>query len=191
MSKLFKPFEYIAGQAALIIGLLISFQSIGLGMWKGIRFDGILDVHLGAIRPWYHYTLDQVINIGVLVLLFLILGKILKVSARFIDVAGTIMMARIPVFILGLIVLGLPLDEMKSLEQNISTTVDFVQEHAFLFTVGGLVGVIFFVYYIQLLWQAFKTCFNKTDAKSIVLFIAGLLLAELISKLLIMFAVPA
>lgn len=191
MSKLFKPFEYIAGQAALIIGLLISFQSIGLGMWKGVRFDGVLDVHVGAIRPWYHYTLDQLINIGILAIVFLVLGKILKTSARLIDVLGTIMMARIPVFVLGLIVLGLPLDEMKSIEQNISTAMAFVQEHAFLFTVGGIVGIIFFVYYIQLLWQAFKTCFNKTDSKSIVLFIAGLLLAELLSKLLIVVVIPA
>lgn len=191
MSKLFKPFEYIAGLSALIIGLLISFQSIGLGMWKGIRFDGILDVHLGAIRPWYHYTLDQVINIGVLVILFLISGKILKTSARFIDILGTVMMARIPVFILGIMVLGLPLEEMNSLEQNISSILGFVQEHAFLFTVGGLLGSIFFVYYIQLLWQAYKTCFNRTDTKSIVLFIVGLLVAEFLSKLLVMFAIPA
>lgn len=182
--KLFHPFDYIAGKSALLVGIAVAAISVALGALAGVRFDGVLDAHITKApypAPW-ELLLEQIIIWVSLSIMWFGAGALLKLQSRTIDVLGTISMARIPMLLAGFVTLLLPeIPEMATMSTQSMQT--YFMENAFAWISFGLLGLALIVYYVQLLWQSFKTCFNaKGHSNAILLFIAALILAEIISK---------
>ncbi|MCB0738585.1 MAG: hypothetical protein KDC92_13800 [Bacteroidetes bacterium] len=190
MNKLFKPFEYIAGTRALLIGLAIAALSAIIGHLTNIRFDGVLDLHFGNPKPISVHLLDQVLVLGLLTGAFVLAKVILKSNARLLDIVGTISMARLPMLAAGVVMLLLPNEELRALmdkdQFDLQSNMAFIEEHLAVFIIVGLALLLLMVYYFQLLWQAYKTCLNRTDGKAVALFIGLLLAAEILSKIILM-----
>lgn len=186
---LFNPFLKIAGVKALVVGLIFVIISSLFAFYFQTHFDGVLDVHYGEIKLWWIPFVENGINILSLFLVFYILGAILtRGRLRWIDILGTTVLARFPLVLM-------PFGNIGGHLQNIGES--FVKNPSQLSELKVDVGQITFlicfvilsicimIWYVALLFNAYKISTNLKQGKLIVSFIAGLLLAEIISKVVI------
>lgn len=177
---LFNPFTYIAGLKSLLIGWAMMLLTAFIAYHSNTSFDGALDSHIyhGAVPVWYHIT-DQLIAWGSLVITFFLAGRLFSASSiRFIDVAGTTALARIPMFFVAAIPLVFP--ELKGITAKADPSTIGIG-----LIIVALVMVVFFIWMIALLYNAFKVSCNLKGNKAIVLFIVSLIVAEIISKIIL------
>ncbi len=170
---IFNPFKYIAGFKALMIGWAIMLATACISFFSKTHFDGVIDAHhaLSISFHWYIYLLEQFIAWVSAVIMFYVAGLIFSGSSiRFIDVAGTMALARWPAIFVALINFAMP--PVKDLH-NIGAGVIII----------ALAGLVFVIWMIALIYHAFIVSCNLKAGKATLLFITALLLAELLSKL--------
>lgn len=108
--RLVNPFDRLPEP----LGLLLSLAGAGLGLVlstsSSLRFDGALDAHQVTQKvPVFQAISDQVVSWGLPAVLFWLASVILARQGRFIDFLVAVGVARIPLILLGgLIVFALP-----------------------------------------------------------------------------------
>lgn len=186
---LFNPFIKIAGAKALGIGLIFIIISSILAYLFQTHFDGVLDAHFGEITQWWIPLAENGINIlSVFVILYPMAALLTKGRIRWIDILGTTVLARFPLILMPLGNIGSTMQHMG--EEFLKNKGEMPE---FNFSTGQLIFIIVFtifsiallVWYVALLFKAYKVSSNLKQGKLIISFIAGLLLAEIISKILI------
>lgn len=188
---LFRPFEYVSEFKALTIGIVAIALCGLLNVFSGTHFDGVLDVHFGDSKLYsYLFMLEGVINWVSFAVLLFIAGKIFSSSSiRFIDMFGTLAMARWPLFIVSVFSLLIPhqaVDQFimaKALNINAPVTIEMYE--IILFIVLTLVMILVTVWVIILMYRAYSVSCNLKGAKGVWSFIVALLISEVISKYLI------
>ena len=178
---LFKPFVYIAGIRALLAGLGIILITAFIAIFSHTHFDGTLDAHFGADTSLAYSLLEPLSDWLCLVIPLYIIGRIISESSvRFIDIAGTTALARwplLPVALIGFI--SVPhINPNASLHQLIQTAL------APAVIIQALLALPFIVWYIALLYNAFSVSANVKGGKAAASFIASLVIAEIISKVI-------
>jgi hypothetical protein len=189
---LFNPFNKIAGIKSLLLGLIATIIIIAISYFSHTRFDGVLDIHCGIQSPFLIYVMDNLISWLSLIIVFYPLSLFTtRFRARFLDVAGTMLLSRFPLIIPSFICFYLNRCEIsnffeaKFLHTNVEysvQTMDWI-----LFFVAIITIIIVTIWYIALLYQAFKVNTNLKGIKATVIFIVSLLLAEILSKLALMY----
>ncbi|HEY0055541.1 MAG TPA: hypothetical protein VGB63_09310 [Pedobacter sp.] len=171
--SIFNPYTHIAGSKALLIGLVFVILTTVVGYYSNVHFDGALDAHSGKPSSISIHALQHSIAWGSVVLIFSLAGLILTKSRfRFIDIAGTIAMARAPMLLVALLGFAPALHHAKPGEINNSILlITFVM----IFPV---------IWMIALMYNAFTTSINAKGAKAVIGFIVGVILAEVLSKVL-------
>ena len=205
---LFNPFERIAGGQALGIGLGIMVGSALVAAAGGVRFDGVLDCHLGAPGPLWVFLADGLIAWGSLAVILYPLGRLLAPGkVRAIDVFGTLALARAP-YALVLVPALLPgtrrysealIQQVQELASDIASRSGGVLVLGRLLlppgtTVADLLSfalmivtsLVVLVWMVVLLYRAYAVSCNLSGARGILSFIGGLLAAEVLSKVLIL-----
>ena len=173
-NKLFQPFIYIAGIKSLVVGIIALAVTAFIGSLSLTHFDGAIDMHSGYSTPVYIYFLEQLINWASLVLFFYIAGMFFsRSSVRLIDVAGTMAMARWP--LLPAAVAGFGMHIKQPVLANITPGI----------ILFSLLGLVFIIWMIALLYNAYSVACNIKGRKGIVVFIITLLIAEVASHLAI------
>lgn len=185
---LFKPFDKYSGFPILITGILATALGTFLSFYFSIRFDGVLDVHISPGLSLSRATADNLIVMVSLFVLLYVAGLLVCPKTRMIDLLTTVLIARIPMYLVSLMNIGHWLDEVEtSLRQQIETG-DLnplgIPNIGWL-VAFGLVTFGFVVWYIALLYNGYKISTNAKGAKPIALFIGAIVLAEIISKILI------
>lgn len=181
---IFNPFTYIAGTRALLIGWAIMAVTIVIAFFSHAHFDGAMDAHYGAHATLLATFIESLTDWICLVLPLYILGRIASTSAvRFIDIAGTLALARWPLFFaafLGFIPVPIINPDKLSPDQLLSVlaTPGFI--------IQALLALVILVWYIALLYNAFAVSSNLKGGKSAAAFIAGLIIAEVLSKVILM-----
>ena len=171
--SIFNPFTKIAGSKALLIGLGFIIATTIIGYYSNVHFDGALDAHSGKPSSLSIHALQHLIAWGSVVLIFSLAGLILSRSKfRFIDIAGTIALARAPMLLVALLGFAPALQNAKPGE--ISNSVLIIT----------LVMIFPIIWMITLMYNAFTTSINAKGTKAIIGFIVGLILAEVLSKVL-------
>lgn len=167
-TKLFNPFIYLAGGKALVIGLLAMAAAAVLGFLSHSHFNGVLDFHKYKVQlPFYVSVAEQVIILVCLVLPFYIAGRIFsKSEIRFIDVAGTLALARWPMVLTALTGFGLPAD-VRGVEDVTPSVI-----------VLGLTALVLAVWVIALTYNAFSVSCNLKGAKCTFPFVVCIIIAE-------------
>lgn len=183
---LFNPFMYIAGWQAMAAGLLVLLATIVAASFSCIRFDGVLDIHLGD-------TLSMAKHAGMIILDYACLSLLLCVSGilfsksqyRFIDIAATQLVARWPLIWIALLALVVNLEPVRDAAKQLDP-----QEIQALFTAPFLVflvaSVLVTVWMIVLMYRSYTVSFNLSGNKAILSFIVCLLAAEILSKIIIL-----
>lgn len=96
-SLLINPFVRIAGGKALGVGLIVFLVSIFIGYWGNLIFDGVVDVHFVVQLTPIRALVIPSFALVVFILTLYITGRLVSQSSiRFIDVAGTVTLARTP-----------------------------------------------------------------------------------------------
>jgi hypothetical protein len=189
IQKLFNPFVQIAGSKSLLIGLLFLLLSSTLAAFFNTRFDGVLDAHYTKNQSFYLSYLDNLINISVITLILYGFGSLFtKGRTRFIDILGTSTLARFPLFIIPLFniqnqsgLIGEKIIQSITKPNDIQLT----QFEWIYLIISGIASLLLIIWYIVLMFSAYKISTNLKGANLIVSFILGLIIAEIVSKILI------
>ena len=154
---IYNPFEKIAGWQALIYGLIIACLSGWIGKQAGLMFDGAIDAHFGNEVSYYQAFMMLFIDIACVGAVMYLAGLLVTRNFRFIDLLGTMTLARAPYLLLSL----------TGLFVTIPETAELLANPALIFS------------------NAWKVSTGAKGSKMIIAFIAGLFVAEVISKILI------
>lgn len=180
---LYNPFTRIAGWQAFIVGLVFVTLSGIIGTFTHILFDGVIDAHTTDQTISIKTSLIVLaINIACISVAMYVSGIFVSRQTRFIDILGTMTLARFPLFlvaILGVLVTPVSMEEMM---QN--PMVLFGDPQFILFI---LLIIPLMVWFVALMFNALKVSTGKSGGKLIAAFVVGLIGAEVLSKVLIYF----
>ncbi|PKG43647.1 hypothetical protein [Psychroflexus sp. MES1-P1E] len=185
---LFKPFEKYSEKTLLLIGVFFTLLGSFFAYVFNIRFDGIIDIHIVPNTFSYQALLDNLINIFCLVLFLYISTKYINKKTRLIDILNTALVARAPFYILPFFnINGVIKKASEDVIQfaNPELISQISSSNLFIIIVFGIITILFLVWYISLLFNGFKVASNAKGKTPIILFVISLLLAEVLSKFLI------
>lgn len=174
MKILFNPFEKIAGFQALILGWFIILLSGIIAYFSNCHFNGVIDAHFGAKTLWWVYLAESFVAWASISIVYYFTGVLFSQSKiRFADVAGTLALARYPMLFVALLAFG-PMPDPKALDQiNLVILLNI------------FATLIFSIWMIALFFNAYKISCNMKGAKAVWTFIIGLIIAEIISKIVL------
>ncbi len=185
---LFNPFSKYSDRTLILLGILFSLIGSILGYFFNARFDGVLDLHFVENVKVYVPFLDILINTLATTLFLFIVGKYINKKTRLIDILTLNLLAKFPVYILTLTNIG-------NCIYNISTRIiqfvnpakinQLVISDIVVMLLFAMLSLLFLVWFVLLLFNGFKTATNAKETKHSLLFVFGLLAAEILSKSII------
>jgi|SRR6478609_1770687 len=186
LKLLVNPFERLAGYTSLWIGILVGVCSIIPAYFFNARYDGVLDLHFTSHVTLTKIIIDQLANLFSLMFVFSIAGLLVKGNTfRLVDVCGTVVFSRFPFIIAPFINMGGGFLDMQStlIKPTGLAGLSSTQAMFLFFSTVFLLFVI--VWYVTLLYHAYKVSTNVKGWKAIVSFIVAIVIAEVLSKALI------
>ena len=198
MKIIFNPFVKYPEKALLALGLLFVIAGSFMGYFFNARYDGVLDTHFVPFMAPVQPFIDIVINTVSLFIVFFAFGKIINPKTRPIDILNVSLIAPGPYYLLPLFNIGnLIMNSTLSLERAMGTDINtkpspdiFKQistTEIVSILVFALIGLAFLVWFVVLLYNGFKTATNLKTTGHKVLFAFGILLAEVLSKIILYF----
>jgi len=187
---LFNPFQFIAGSGALLVGLAVILVTAFLGSLSNTHFDGVLDVHTGRAAPLWFFLTEVLIDWLCLSVVLLIAALFVSRSSfRIVDVFGTQALARAPHLLSVLAVLPKGSNRfaeylLSKITQQAPTTTIKSTDILF-FVAGTIVMLLMIIWMVVLMYRAYAISCNVKGGKAVSSFIAGLIIAEILSKLAI------
>jgi hypothetical protein len=185
---LFNPFVYIAGAQALGLGLAAILLAGLVGSLSHTHFDGVLDTHTGLHAPLWVFLAEGLVDWLCVALMLLIFGKIIsKTSFRTLDLLGTQALARWPTLFISLVTLPPAFQRFSHdlLEQltHPGGKIEINPSDAIIFFAAVLAMLLLLCWMVFLMYKSYSVSCNVKGGKAIGTFIAGLLLAEILSKI--------
>jgi hypothetical protein len=188
---IFNPFIYIAGARALGLGLAALVLAGLFGAVGDTHFDGVLDTHVGAGAPLWFFLAEGVADWLCLSIVLWLFGKLVSPTAfRTIDLFGTQALARWPTILTALIALP-PAFQRFSGQLLLQVThpgtpLELGSPDAIVFFVILVLMLVLLCWTVALMYNAYSLACNIKGAKAIGTFIAGILLAEILSKIVLL-----
>lgn len=188
---IFKPFKFIAGLKALIIGLAVMTLLSVLGYLSNTHFDGVLDIHYGCpaiLTPYINHVLYQLVGWCLSTLVFYITARIVtKSSIRFIDIAGTMALSQAPLIFAALLgfvpSFHICIGDINT--TNIGEMMAILRENAVMMTVAGLTAILFAIWSVILKYNAYTVSANIKGIVGGISFAIALIVAEILSKIVL------
>lgn len=176
------PFTRLAGGLGLAIGLAILVLQAVWSWQGGLVLDGVLDLHYGQFGLVQHLLLGVINLLSLSVMLGLLALWLAPSRFRWIDLLGTLAIARWPMF-LAMGVSSLPIfraatERIEADPLAVPATADLV-----VLLLGSGVVIVGLLGMILLSYRAYSISCNIRGLRGAVSFIAGLVLAEIVSKL--------
>ena len=161
---------------SLLLGWAVMLATAGISYFNHAHFDGVIDIHVGRITPPATYFLEQLIDWGCVVVVFYAAALIFsKSSIRFIDVAGTLALARWVMIFPALLAFAVKVPAANQ-------TVDEILRSITPVTITIVILLLAFsIWMIALTYNAFKVSCNMKGGTATVIFIIALLLAEILA----------
>ena len=187
---LFNPFTYVAGWKALLIGLILILLTGYIGSLSNTHFDGVLDTHSGGSAPLWFFLTTGIINWLCMGLILWAFGKkSSKTTFRSIDLFGTQALARWP-HLLTAFACMVPaytrfthtLIEL-SRTQKMPETFNLMDAGVFALVVFIMLAVL--CWSVRLMYMSYKVSCDPAKGKAIRSFIIGIILAEIVSKIVL------
>ncbi|MDR2824500.1 MAG: YIP1 family protein [Prevotellaceae bacterium] len=189
---IFRPFQFVAGGKALILGIVTMFVLVALCYASNTFFDGAIDAHYGckekAILPHVYCVFGVWVVMTVLFYLTALLAGSKK--TRLIDIAGTLALAKLPLIVFALIgflpmtkaLCGLDLTNFNPMDTETTRQIMMVAVKMLPTLFVCLLAVI---WYIVLMYNGYSVSVNLRGTKGILTFIAALLVSEILAKMLL------
>ena len=188
---LFNPFRFVAGTEALFLGLIVILVAAIIGWFGKTHFDGVLDVHTGRPAPLWLFIAEGVIDWLSMVLFLFFSGLLISRSSwRFIDILGNTGLVAMADITDGIVMLpeanrrfGNYL--MSKVSQSRHGAGDKSYADAFIFGIAVIISLLMIIWMVALMYKSYTVSCNVKGPKAIVTFIISLILAEALSKVLI------
>lgn len=177
---IFNPFTRIAGWEALALGLFFVSVSALLGTYSRIVTDGVMDIHLVNSLELSRSFIITSISLLSLIVCMTLVAYLISGNFRIIDVAGTLTLSKAPVLIAVIAGFFTHVPDQKTIISN--PTVVFQSTS---FIVVSMIIIPIAIWMIALTFNALKESTGTKGNKLIIGFIVGLVVAEIISKVLI------
>lgn len=194
---LFKPFDRLTGGPALVAGLIVVMLTAILAWRSGLQTDGVFDLHFQADLSLSDLLLQGLINWLTLSVCLLIAGRWLSATRfRLIDLFGTQALARWPM-LLAVIYLSIPAlggriesltlrmaEAMPTEPDQVMASSEYLLDAMWL-TLISLPLLALLAWMIWLMFHSYAVTCKLRGMRAFFSFIAALLVAEILSKLLI------
>ena len=190
---LFNPFYYIAGGKALMIGMVVMLVTGLFAHFGGSRFNGLLDFRLGLpVQPWWINVSEILVSWLIFSCLLLISGKVLSRSrVRSIDVFGTQALARFPYFFASLVAFVPAVNRfVDKLITDLTALQNFSPDMIF-FASAMIFVALMAVWMVALMYRAFSISCNVAGKTAVSVFIASLLVGEILTFVVLHFGSQA
>lgn len=174
------PFTRIAGLQAFGLGLVFVILMGIIGTYGNVSFDGAIDMHLAKQMTFTYSFSLLAIDITCVVLVMWIAGLIISKNFRFVDILGTMTLAKAPFITLAIVGYF-----TKTPDLNLISTNPYAIFNSVSFIALMVLSLPVIIWNIVLMINAFKISCDVKGSKLTVAFIIGLLIAEIISKVLI------
>jgi len=179
---MFNPFTRIAGWQAFGLGLVFLILSGVIGGFGNVVFDGVIDTHLVKQLTMLQSFSYIAISLLSLVLVMWIAGLFIAKGFRFIDILGTMTLSKAPFLLLAFAGYFTKMPDMTEVMKNPMVIFNSISMVLFM-----ILSIPVLVWSITLMYNALKISCGVSGGKLTIAFIAGILFAETISKLLIYF----
>ena len=184
----YNPFEKYSGEKLVPFGILFTIIGAFLAYNFNAIFDGVLDLHFSNSSNIYQILTFIIVDIALLANVLVIFGKYINPKTRMIDIYATVLIAKIPAYLFTIM-------NVNAISYNLcQRIIKFTATRNFQSINGSDIGFIiiqtiislFMLFWtISLLYNGFKTATNAKATKDKLLFVAAIILAEIISKIII------
>lgn len=190
MKNLFftNPFVKYSEKSIFIFSGLFSILGIVVAYYTNVRFDGLLDVHQFEKVPLLLVTQENGINIAVMTVLLFVFGKIINNKTRFIDILNSVLVFRIPFYVISVLI---KIPFMENFGKNVAKNSNHIEnlkvepiELAAVLSIA-MSFLVLLGYAIWLLFIGFKTATNCKKTSHYVVFGILIILAEVLTKIFI------
>jgi hypothetical protein len=182
---LFNPFHYLSGEPSLGLGLLAIAGTAALGFASGYHMDGVLDLHHGRPAPLWLFMAQGVINWSSFVFFAAIAGALLSRSRlRLVDVAGMQALARAPQLI-AVAFMAAADPRCGGALFRATPTAECGAGAVALFGFALVITLFATAWMVALMHRAFAVACNVDGGRGVGAFVAALIPAEVLSKVLI------
>ncbi len=179
-SLIWNPFTRIAGWQAFGVGIVIVIISAVLASYGNLVFDGAVDAHFGNHIGVAKSLIITGISLLSVVLAMYVVGIIISKNFRFVDILGTMTLARAPYLLLAVLAPFATFPDIEQILQNPMIVLEYPS-----IIIIGIVSVPILVWSIALMYNGLKVSTGAKGTKLTVGFIVGILVAEIISKIFI------
>lgn len=177
LDLLINPFTRIAGWQALMSGITVFALTIYIGFNGNAYFDGIIDMHFVENAVLKYSALTGIISLITLAVVMSIACTLVTKNFRFIDILGTMSLAKAPFLILAVVSLFVKMPALEQILQNpliLFTSVSFI--------VMLVTSIPVIIWTIILMYNGLKVSAGIKGIQLNVVFVTTLIVAEAISK---------
>ena len=181
---LFNPFEKYDGRPVLALGLVATLIGSMLGYAFKARFDGVIDMHFPGEVTFTEPFTDNVFNIAVLFFVLYLIGMYSNNRTRPVDILGVVMLSRLPFYFDTLTNINNYMYEFGEKVMKMGNNIATIDPTEIILPATlSLITIPLLIWYIALLYNGFKTATNLKTAQHKWWFAAGIVIAEIISKI--------
>ncbi|WP_165026187.1 hypothetical protein [Dysgonomonas sp. ZJ279] len=177
---LLNPFVRIAGWKAFLLGSLIASITIIIGYFSNVWYPGVLDIKLATHLNLGKAFLVQIVSQFYVVFFMYPAALIFAKNTRLQDILGTTMLARFPFLIASLLGFMVKPESIENLMDVLQMGMFNVADNIGLIA-ASIIMVPIIIWYVILLYNAFKVSSNIKGTKAVVTFTVCLILAEIVS----------
>lgn len=189
MKKIFNPFQNFSEKQLVLFGSIITIIATALAVLLNGRFDGVLDLHFVEKTTIAKVVYDLIIDLLILTILLFIIGKLINKKTRLIDILATSIIAKIPFYFLLFFNINdkmfLVTEKLMSMVSK-NNPINIETSEMILLVFSGIATFTCLIWSIILLFNGFKTATNSKETKHVLLFIVTIIIAEVLSKILIL-----
>jgi hypothetical protein len=186
---LFNPF-HLSEKKLLSLGIMALIVGAILGLLFNSRFDGAIDLHFAEKATVFQVFSDLLIAITTLVVTLYLIGLFINKKIRILDILIAVLVAKLPFYILPLFNIGNKMNEVSNkiiALSNPKSDFELLPNEILFLILSTIIALLAITWSVILLYNGFKTATNAKETKHSVLFVIGLLLSEIISKIIIHF----
>lgn len=187
IKNLLNPF-YLSEKKLLTLGVIALLIGLCIGFSLDTRFDGVIDLHFTENVQIFQLILDLLIAIIVTAIVLFLTGLFINKKTRIVDLLITVLIAKVPFYFLPIVNIGNKMFEISNKISNVinpNSHLKLLPEEILFLTFSSLLSVLAIIWSIILLFNGFKTATNSKEIKHSIVFITGIVLSEIISKIII------
>jgi len=180
---LINPFTRIAGWQAFGLGLVFISLMGFLGASTGIAFDGVFDMHMfeNTVQQSFMFLAIDMVS---LVLVMWAVGLVLSNNFRFIDILGTMTLAKAPFVLLAIFGYFTTAPNMNEIMKD-----PYVILQNTTFMIMMVLSLPVMIWSIALMFNALKISCDLKGSTLTIAFIVGIFVSEIIAKISIHYLV--